>query len=179
VLLEVKTVGASTAPNESVATRPVVAALIRNDDPAVLKPNAACPWPETTTDGIQYQRAEKAEAAGSKIVPDWTTVGVPDPTGTFNSYQRTASRSPLDATPLELTAILCAVHNRPLRMCAAKRRSSSASSAVLVATEGTSNGNAVASTVIVMLSEMLGVPPGLLMRRMISSPKVASPDPIM
>jgi hypothetical protein len=43
---------------------------MRKEDPAVLKPNAACPWPETTTDGIQYQRAVEPDDDESKIVPD-------------------------------------------------------------------------------------------------------------
>src|SRR5438874_5515 len=46
---------------------------MRKAGPAVLKPNAACPWPDTTTDGIQYQRAEEAVAAESKMVPESST----------------------------------------------------------------------------------------------------------
>src|SRR5690349_11963508 len=83
--------GASTEPGESVTKRPVVPAFTNDDCPAALKPNAAWPWPETTTDGIQYHCAENP-AAESKIVPDWLTVGVPVPTGTIRSYHRTASR---------------------------------------------------------------------------------------
>jgi hypothetical protein len=70
VLLFVKIVGASTEPRASVDSRPVFAALMGNDEPAALKPNAACPWPETPTDGIQYQLADEAELVGSKTVPD-------------------------------------------------------------------------------------------------------------
>ena len=101
---------------------------MRKGVPAVLKPKAACPCPDTVTDGIKNWRAVATVAAESKIVPDWFTVGVPEPGGTINSYQRTAFRrwAPLDAAPVESTAMLCAVHNLPFRMCAAKRRSSSA-----------------------------------------------------
>ncbi|PYJ81864.1 MAG: hypothetical protein DME73_06210 [Verrucomicrobia bacterium] len=153
---------------------------MRKAGPAVLKPNAACPWPDTTTDGIQYQRAEEAVAAESKMVPDSTTVGVPEPTGTLSSYQRAASRSRLgDATPVESTAMLCAVHNLPLRMWAANNRSSSASSCPLVPLALTLIGSAVAFTVIAIFAEMAGVPPGLLMRRMTNRPKVESLGPMM
>ena len=56
-------------------------------------------------------------AAGSKTVPDSTTVGVPLPTGTSNSYHREPSRPPeLEYTPELFTWMLWAVHNFPLRM---------------------------------------------------------------
>jgi len=68
--LAVKIFGASTEPNASFTRRPVVAAFGRKLLPAALKPIAACPCPETTTDGIQYQWADEPDGAGSKIVPD-------------------------------------------------------------------------------------------------------------
>ena len=43
----------------------------------------------------------------------------------------------------------------------------------------TVSGRAVALTVIAIFDEMLGVPPGLLIRRMINRPKVASLGPMM
>ena len=53
------------------------------------------------------------------------------------------------------TAMLCAVHNRPLRMWAANNRSSSASSCPFVPLALTLIGNAVASTVIAMFPEIV------------------------
>src|SRR5438132_5223397 len=148
---------------------------MRKAGPAVLKPNAACPWPDTTTDGIQYQRAEEAVAAESKMVPDSSTVGVPEPTGTLSSYQRAASRSLLgDATPVESTAMLCAVHNLPLRMWASHTRCSSDFSCPLVQLSLTLMGSSVASTVIVIMAEMLGGSSGVRMCCTTNRPKVES-----
>jgi hypothetical protein len=163
---------------------------MRKFAPAVLNPNAACPWPETTTEGIQYQRADPPDAAGSNIVPDSMTVGVPVPTGTLSSYQRAASRSPVDVPlPFESTAILCAVHRLPFRMCAAYNRSSSASSPMLLPRAGTHaspaeppahcTGKDVVLTVIRIFPEMLGVPPGSLIRRITRVPKLRLLGPIM
>jgi len=69
-VLEVKIFGASREPSGSVARRPVDPAFALKLEPAVLKPIAACPCPETTMEGIQYQRADATEAVESKIVPD-------------------------------------------------------------------------------------------------------------
>jgi hypothetical protein len=79
---------------------------------------------------MKYSRAAARVAAPSKIVPTWLTVGVPVVGGTTSSYQRTASRRsalPVDETPVGSTEMAWAVHRRPLRMCAAMSRSSSAS----------------------------------------------------
>ncbi len=113
----------------SPARRPANAALVKLVFPALEKPTAACPCPVTMIDGIQYHTGLDAVAVGSNTVPVCVTVGVPLPTGTLISYQRTPSRSlvPVD-WPLVFTARLCAVHSLPLRMCAANSRSSSASS---------------------------------------------------
>src|SRR4051794_29593939 len=102
-------------------------------------------------DGIQCQRG--LEAALSKSVPDCTIEGVEE--RFCSSYQRAASRRAalleVSATPDVLTEMLCAVHNRPLRTCAAKSRSSSASSWPLVPPVfprcGTVRGNDVELTV--------------------------------
>jgi hypothetical protein len=68
---------------------------MRKGDPVVVKPRAACPCPETMTDGIENWRDAASVAALSKIVPDWTTIGTPPLSvlrTPFSSYQRTASR---------------------------------------------------------------------------------------
>src|SRR5262245_37245771 len=117
------------------------------------------------TEGIQYWCAVATVAAESKMVPDWTTTGVPPLSVLripFNSYQRDASRfvpeAPVvpPATPEALTPMLCADQSRPLRMCAAKRRSSRASTfEVVLPRWSTLIGSEVVLTVIRMLEEMV------------------------
>ena len=69
-MLEVKMFGASSEPSGSVDSRPVDPAFALKLEPAVLKPIAAWPCPETTIEGIQYQRADETGVVESKIVPD-------------------------------------------------------------------------------------------------------------
>jgi len=57
-------------------------------------------------------------------------------------------------------------------MWAAKSRSSNESTGKNDATVGTLNGSAVALTVIGILAEILGVPPGLLILHITNSPKL-------
>ena len=112
------------------------AALARACGPAALKPSAAWPWPLTAIDGIQYQATGPVCALPgvlSNTVPDCATAGVV--VMFCSSYQRTPLRAvtvcapPLGiATPVSSTRKLCAVHRRPLRICAAYRRSSRPSS---------------------------------------------------
>jgi hypothetical protein len=68
-------------------------------------------------------------------------------------------------------------------MCAANKRSSSASKPMLLAMvctqlfselEPHATGKEVLSTVIEIFADMLGVPPGLLIRRTIKRPKALS-----
>src|SRR5439155_7077112 len=96
-------VNARVAPNGSVARRPIEATSAKRPTPAVLELSEAWPCPLAAIDGNQKKRG--LDAAGSKMVPDWVNVGVVPRVPI--SYQRSASRSPLNpATPLELTLML-------------------------------------------------------------------------
>ena len=103
------------------------------------------------------------------MVPDWFVTGVV--VMFFNSYQRAPSRPPEElAAPLELTCMLCTVQRRPLCIFAQNSRSSTSSKGEVLPKHGTPPSEAtVGDTVTLMLAEMDGVPPGLVMRRTESS----------
>src|SRR6185369_15751313 len=150
--------------------------------PAMLIPITACPWPVTTTEGIQYCRAAASVAALSNTVPDCTTVGVV--VRFWNSYQRVAFRAAATvlATPVASTRKLWAAHSRPLRTMAWKNRSSRESSRPLLPPVlprwVTGLGLVVVDTETTMLAEIVGVrPPGLLTRRNVMAPKTALSGP--
>jgi hypothetical protein len=82
------------------------------------------------------------------------------------------------ATPELFTPMLCAVQRLPFRKVAANSRSSSASSVFVLPVWGAANGKAVDGTVMRMLEEMLGVPPGVATRRSTNSPKNALLTPM-
>ena len=163
-------------PRASPTRRPTVAALGCSLAPDVENPKAACPWPDTITDGMKKNRG--LDAAPSKIVPDCTIDGVWPVGMPVSSYQRTAVRVGELATPELFTPMLCAVQSVPFRKVAANSRSSSASSVFVLPVWGAANGKAVDGTVMRMLEEMLGVPPGVATRRSTNSPKNALLTPM-
>ncbi|HQR40656.1 MAG TPA: hypothetical protein PLF26_19905, partial [Blastocatellia bacterium] len=63
----------------------------------------------------------------------------------------------MTATPVVLTAMLCAVQSLPLRIWAANSRSSNASSVAALPVCGARIGNDVALTAIVTFPEIVGV----------------------
>ena len=142
----------------------------------MVNPNAACPWPDTVTEGIRKNRG--SEEAPSKIVPDCTIDGVWPVGMPLSSYHRTPVRVGAVATPELFTPMLCAVQSVPSRNRAANRRSSSASSVFELPVWGAASGKEVDGTVMGTLEEMLGVPAGLATRRSTSSPKNALLTPM-
>src|SRR6266566_4178988 len=163
-------------PRASPARRPTVAALGCSLAPDVENPKAACPWPDTITEGMKKNRA--LEAGPSKIRPDCTMDGVWAVGMPINPYHRAAGRGGEVATPELFTPMLCAVHSVPFRKVAANSRSSSASSVIALPVWGAANGKAVDGTVMRMLEEMLGAPPGAATRRSTNSPKNALLTPM-
>src|SRR6185295_12627352 len=127
----------------------------------MVVPSTACPWPVTTTEGIQYWRAAARVAALSNTVPDCTSVGVV--VRFWISYQRVALRAAaaVFATPAALTRKLWAVHSRLLRIMAAYSRSSRESwlpfAPPVLPACSTRLGNVVVGTVRLILAEIVGV----------------------
>jgi hypothetical protein len=139
-----------------------------------------CPCPVIEQLGIQ--KPFGFVAAESNKVPACRREGVPESEPIW--YQREPLRFPPEATPPAFTRMLCAVHSeatpvsRFLWICAAKRRSSSASSAFELPCAGWLAGDEVAGTVRFRLPEMLGVPPGSVTRRRTRRPKLAMLEPM-
>ena len=109
-----------------------------------------------------------------KTMPAWTVVGVPEPTGTSNWYQREPVRVLLPTTPVLSTAMFCEVQSWWLRMWAWNSRSSSASTRPfcppVLPRCWAWKGAEVVGTVIGMFAEIPGVPPGSEIRYMSSVP---------
>src|SRR6267154_4736693 len=81
-------------------------------------------------------------------------------------------------TPVEFTSMLWVVQRFPLTIWAFIKRSSTASRLLVPPLAGMAIGFAVAGTVTVIVPEIVGVPPGVEIRRIRSVPYCATSAPI-
>ena len=104
---------------------------MRKGVPAVLKPKRGVPLPGHSDGWNKNWRAVATVAGGVEHRARLDHGRRPPLSGLRMPFSCTSARRydagrRSDATPAASTAMLCAVHNRPFRMCAANRRSSSA-----------------------------------------------------